>query len=498
LKPGIRNNAAQPATGRNYRLTRRRALQSGVAGMIASIAGLSGRVAAPRRVEASDAPPASLPNIQFDIDSYLTPASDFDGTLFQLGPVFTLFVTAALSRNPTTIDQNALGSALQTIEEAYPFSPGGVFSCLSYGVPYFIRLPGGTDGALVSEHMPALLMNESRYALEEAVPSPTDVSTRNPGIVKQSFNIPVSIEQNDLLFTLRSDNLDNLTDVAAWLSGSNSLAGTATPPPAIQDLLKITSLRVMFVQPGLPRRIADDEQLPYAGRIHPQSPLWMGFASQQADSIGSAASATFDGTAAARFTTASAGDYFAGGAIQHLSHIILDLGQWFGDDQPYLERVQQMFRSNPPPSHGVSDQFTNGGGPTYLPNAFAGRDDARQNAIGELTLDGARRIGHSSALQRASRGADGKPFHVRVDGAGFDNMDSPSGEDLPKLHFSIFMPSAESFERMRRYQAATDLAGAYNVPSRHNGIERFFTATRRQNFLVPSRQHRAFPLVELI
>jgi hypothetical protein len=30
-----------------------------------------------------------------------------------------------------------------------------------------------------------------------------------------------------------------------------------------------------------------------------------------------------------------------------------------------------------------------------------------------------------------------------------------------------------------------------------NGLERFLTATRRQNFLVPPRRHRAFPLLEL-
>jgi len=30
-----------------------------------------------------------------------------------------------------------------------------------------------------------------------------------------------------------------------------------------------------------------------------------------------------------------------------------------------------------------------------------------------------------------------------------------------------------------------------------NGLERFITATRRQNFLIPPRRHRGFPLVEL-
>jgi hypothetical protein len=31
-----------------------------------------------------------------------------------------------------------------------------------------------------------------------------------------------------------------------------------------------------------------------------------------------------------------------------------------------------------------------------------------------------------------------------------------------------------------------------------NGVERFITTTRRQNFLVPPRRNRAFPLIELI
>ena len=38
---------------------------------------------------------------------------------------------------------------------------------------------------------------------------------------------------------------------------------------------------------------------------------------------------------------------------------------------------------------------------------------------------------------------------------------------------------------------------AYAVNPDDNGLERFSTATRRQNFLVPPRRHRAFPLLEL-
>ena len=46
-------------------------------------------------------------------------------------------------------------------------------------------------------------------------------------------------------------------------------------------------------------------------------------------------------------------------------------------------------------------------------------------------------------------------------------------------------------------QASMDLAAKHGVPEHDNGLERFITCTRRQNFLLPPRRHRAFPLCEL-
>ena len=39
--------------------------------------------------------------------------------------------------------------------------------------------------------------------------------------------------------------------------------------PPFADLNEVTSTRLMFVQRGLPRRIAEAEGLSYASRIHP-------------------------------------------------------------------------------------------------------------------------------------------------------------------------------------------------------------------------------------
>ena len=41
------------------------------------------------------------------------------------------------------------------------------------------------------------------------------------------------------------------------------------------------------------------------------------------------------------------------------------------------------------------------------------------------------------------------------------------------------------------------LVQQFGVDPDDNGLERFLTATRRQNFLIPPRRNRAFPLVEL-
>ena len=45
-------------------------------------------------------------------------------------------------------------------------------------------------------------------------------------------------------------------------------------------------------------------------------------------------------------------------------------------------------------------------------------------------------------------------------------------------------------------QASLDLQHTYGVDPHDNGLERFITATRRQNFLIPPRRHRAFPFAE--
>jgi hypothetical protein len=511
-------DAQPPTSPLRSSLSRRTALKgAGLAVAAGATLESVGKLAfKPERAYADDptgaAITANLPDIQFDIGPFLGGGAHavqtINGVQVQFGPVFTVFSTFALLRTPNRADQAEMARALNTLENTFAFSPTGLITFVSYGLPYFNRLPSG----LVGSAIPKLTKDTNRSVLEEAIPSPTDVRSSAPQVTKMRFNVPVSIETNGVLFTLRSDNQSILSNALNWLNGSNTLNGRTVRSPAFGGLLRNTSNRVMFQQNGLPKQVANQNNLVFKNFINPQSPMWMGFADQQTNSSGPAAICTFIGNASDQNrTTAKSGDYFDNGSIQHLSHVLLDMMQFFdipdgsatpGDDGVFTERVQYMFTS-PNISPGNADQLTNGGGPAFLPNNFRGTGEATKTAQGIGTNPDAenpgqneRRIGHEAALQRSSRAADGTPIHIRMDGAGFDTMDVPGGGNLAKLQFTVFVPTADFFGLMRRNGAAVDLQQQFDVDEDENGLERFLTTTRRQNFLVPPRRHRAFPLVE--
>jgi hypothetical protein len=532
---------------RGVAMSRRSALKKGAttAFLLTQAAMFEALVVAPARPAAAA---TAFSDIQFNLGAFIKAAQVFnDGAgnvTAQFGPVFALFLPAKLNRTPTKTDQVTLNNALLTIEAEYPASPSGVLiGSVSYGLPYFRRLPQ----SLVNANMPHLASAPTRFVLEEATAMPTDVvggfvggpSALIPNVTKDRFNVNVVIESNDVLFQFRSDSMTNLSDVVLWLNGSNSLNGNRVTSPNFNGLFAFQPTRTQFTQVGMPRRVADANRLEFAARINPNSSMTMGFVDQQVNASGPAQIVTFVGNSSAKLTDAAAGSYFDNGSIAHFSHDIEDLYQFYAtpgqdsnrpDGEPFTERCQYMFRSNQLgtsngiPTAGNTDQFTNGGGPAFINNVFQGTNDAAlsaqdsggaftpSNAVQSATFTGDGRIGHIAALQRVSRASDGTPLHIRNDGPGFDGMDVPAfrtfpgsnGVNMPagtsqfKLQFLMFVPTADLFARMRIATAAQDLQHQFLADADDdNGLERFITATRRQNFLVPPRRHRAFPLLEL-
>jgi hypothetical protein len=463
----------------------------------------------PDRIANADVTPAvTLPDIQFDIGPYVAPAQTIDGLRVGLPPVHTIFLTGRLAARPSPADQQRMENALLTIEANYPYAAGGVLTHVSYSDTYFGRLPA----AVVTANMPRTIAFGEQAAnqpvLKRAVAGSTDVFPGNRVLAlrRPAFNVPVRFESNDVLFTIRSDNVTYADDVANWLSGSNTLIGRPVTSPRFDAALTITSKRFMFVQMGLPRNVAAQNSLAFQSFINPFSPMWMGFADQQVDASSPAADVTFVGGHGIKLTNAQPGNYFDNGAIQHLSHVLLDLEQFYlngrdpaeGDArEPFSERIQYMF-TVPAAMQEADDPFLDGGGPrnlgtrgAFVRNAFQGADAARQHAIQFA------RIGHNDGLHRSGRTADGRPIHLRIDGPGFDAMDTTDGRNTPKLQFSGFFPSADFFANLRRNVGAVDLLEEFALAEEDHGIERFITATRRQNYLIPPRRHRAFPLIEL-
>ncbi len=493
-------------------MSRRTLLRTGgaIGGALGTLALVEGLAWIPEREAWADPSTLAFPDVQFNLDPFMPAARTIDGISVGLPPIHTVFVTARLARGPSKADQGRMEAALLNIEANYPYSPGGVMTHVSYSDNYFARLPA----TLVNANMPRTVafngLPGNQPVLKRAVPGPSDVAPGNQVLElrRAEFNVPVRIESNDILFTVRSDDPSRIADVVAWLSGSNRMLGRTQASPVFDAGMTITSTRAMFVQMGLPRNVAAREGLVFADFVNPFSPMWMGFADQQVDASAPAQNVTFVGGGGIKLTNAAAGSYFDNGAIQHLSHVLLDLRQFYvdgtppeqpGDDvrEPFEERLQYMFEAPAQVQQAPDDPFRDGGGPrnlgtrgAFLPNVFRGAGYAQQSA---QQFD---RIGHISALHRSGRTNDGRPIHLRIDGPGFDAMDTTTGRNTPKLQFSGFFPSADFFSTLRRNQAALDLLNQFDLEEEDHGLERFITATRRQNYLIPPRRHRAFPLVE--
>ena len=391
-------------------MSRRSALKRTAAtAFLLSQAALLEQLASPLVRPASAA--TTFSDIQFDLGAFVRPAQVFnDGAgnvTAQFGITYALFLPARLTRTPTRADQATLANALNTIEASYPgqpVRPAHRSGFLRRAV--FQPAPAGrgerqhaADGALPDRHGDT----PGRPVLVEATPMPTDVvggfvggpNALIPGVTKDRFNINVVIENNDVLFMFRSDSTVNLAAVPLWLMGSNNLNGRGVPSPNFNGLFNFQPTRLQFVQQGLPRKMADQYGFDFAPRVNPNSSMAMGFVDQQVNAAGPPAICTFVGNSSAKLTNAQLGSYFDNGSIAHFSHDIEDLFQFYAqpnqdprhpDGETFQERCQYAFNSNQLgttngiPAAGNTDQFTNGGGPAFIPNVFQGTDAAMRSA----------------------------------------------------------------------------------------------------------------------
>ena len=191
----------------------------------------------------------------------------------------------------------------------------------------------------------------------------------------------------------------------------------------------------------------------------------------------------------------------------HVSHLFEDLEAWYLNFD-FRERVDTAFRPGLEVKPGTK-------------TVRQAPEDVAHTPQVERDFRDRGRIGHSSAIQTASRlqrdvvADDGTVFRRGTaipQRADFNTLDHPFAwsaepgrdglEDGARagVHFVVFNPTSDDFHRNRLAMDGR-LPDGTKLPlrprARGQGFNSVLRTTHRQNFLVPPRRYRSFPLAEL-
>ncbi len=372
----------------------------------------------------------------------------------------------------------SLAAVLEKLDGDYPATPDGLGITVAWGLPYFrTYVPEAAD-----VHLP-FDRRAGKRALIDAIRFPSDPDD-------------TLLEDNDVAFLLRSDNEEHVRTAATEIFDR------------MKGALAVTSIRKGFAGQmdggmGLPKEMATAAGVPGADLIPDGSELFLGFTSTQRNALGPPRIVNFETLGLVELGPRS---YFHGGTHMHLSHIFEDLEAWYLNSD-FRNRVDTTFRPRLPVRPGTQTV-------PQPPSRVASESEVR------LDYDRFGAIGHSSSLQPASRlqadvrGSDGTLYPKGTaipQRADFNTLDNPffwsadpkrdrMGEGpAAGLHFVVFNPTGDDFHRNRlamdgHMPGGEKLEFVPRAPGQ--GFNSVLRTTHRQNFLVPPRRHRSFPLVE--
>ena len=414
--------------------------------------------------------------------------------------VFTAKLASGRSWTPSELKaaQSRLENALATVERPYPSTAAGLTMVVGWGLPYF-RDRDYLPPALWTSKLPvdtalSAQKGTTQYAVLDAIGFRSDPDT-------------VLLEDNDVMFKMRSDSQKILQSVESALFDDTSSGAY------IGDLFDLTSKRMGFLGRGfgttsVGKTLATVAGVPGADQIPDRAQLMLGFTSTQTAALGPDNIVSFETLKGV--TNQFPSGYFAAGCAMHLSHLFEDLPLWYGAD--YASRVGKMFsRYAPVPADSSTVTLSNGPG-----------DVVSQDLLLAEAAKG--RVGHNSPLQQATRlPADVTDNYGRLRKKGtavplredFNTIDNPFAwtadpvrDDFHTtgaagMHFVAFIPASSKFHAARNAMDGvlpdgTNLRTRYNLADTQIGINAAIRASHRQNYLIPPRAHRSFPLVELM
>lgn len=467
------------------RLTRRQAL----GGAAAATLGATGVYGVLDRVASSPARPAGRRHREQHLLDGQRIVLD-EGVEVVVPPLHHAVVTARVradGRSELRAAQVALEERLRRLERGREPTPAGLGLTVAWGLPYFRRhvmVPA-------RKHLPIDLRASETAGRELRVLLDAERFPSDP--------VDTVLERNDVAFLLRSDRLEHVRAAERALLGGRL------------EFLEPTSIRRGFAGGGfdgrrsLPKRMALAAGVRGAELIPETAELFLGFTSTQRAGLGPPRIANLETLG---FADMSRSGYFRGGTSMHLSHLHENLEAWYLDFD-HAERVATTFRP----------------GLRVRPGTQTVRQAPKDVADDRLVERQFRRsgaIGHSAAVQTSSRlqrdvpGADGIRYPKgtaiphRADFNTLDNpfawSSDPRGDELRDtpaagVHFVVFNPTSDDFRRNRLAMDGV-LPDGTRLPleprARGQGFNAVLRTTHRQNFLVPPRRHRSFPLVEFL
>jgi hypothetical protein len=410
--------------------------------------------------------------------------------------VFTATLKPAIASSHAALKtaKTRVENALVKVESPYPDTAAGLTIVVGWGLSYFRDVIGST---LSNKYLPAVPgTSPKQLAVVDAVRFPSDPA----GVV---------FEQNHVMFKFRSDSQTTLQSVESQLF-ENQNSGAY-----IGDLFDLTSKRIGFLgrgfnNPSVAKTLGVGRSAAGAGLIPDNAQLSMGFTSTQTQALGPDNIVSFETLKGV--TDQWPAGYFAAGCAMHLSHLYIDLPGWYG--KSYNDRVAQMFT---PRTTAADRTVTVPNGPTQVST----RAQVDADAL-------AGKAGHNSLLQQATRLASdtldnygrlrkkGTAIPIRED---FNTLDDPfawqPGDtalrtgNRPGMHFVAFVPSHLAFHKARFAMDAYTPDGKpfvmadgtpypATVTGSAAGINSMLGATHRQNYVIPPRKNRSFPLAEFL
>jgi hypothetical protein len=385
--------------------------------------------------------------------------------------------------------QARLEHALRSLEGRYAATPAGLGVTVGWGLPYFTRLvPKLADGRRYPAYLPLDVRSSKRTgrhvpAVADAVRFPSDPTSVVLGV-------------DDVVFQLRSDQVAHLDD------------GYASLIDALADLFVVQSVRNGFVGggfgpgPGVAKQMALAAGVPGADLIVDGVQMFLGFTSTQKAAMAPDRIANFETLRG--MTDQTSRTLWSGGTAMHLSHLNEDLERWW-QQVPFQDQLRAMTR----PGLTVPDK-------TYTIAEDVTVVEEAADVHADLARFGA--VGHSATIQTVSRlQADTRDAYgvlrprgtAIVQRADFNTLDNPfaqsalaaevSSTPAAGLHFVAFAPTSDLFNRARRAMDG-QLGDGSTLPidprAPGQGLNSFLNATHRQNFVVPPRTLRSFPLVD--